>query len=340
MRRHSKRSFNSYSAWFAGIVILLTVFIISVSWNLIHWSNNQTRISKNRNDLSLSLIRKFSNDTAKTFVLTSKDIKDINAHIDALAEKSNLEVEHNVNWINNFLTIGIGLLAIFGGFLPLVVNFFSKEHLKEKIDSIDEKIQTHTGRILKIKKQSQVAEQKASSAEKSMEGFETRFGLLQGNLKEFEDQIEPFENRVQKIESTIQKVPYITSLILHNSISRLLSADNIRYYTEANRHKRLAKILKAIQAALEECSRDDYENLKNDNLEFFKAVITDFKIGFLYSPIKHALSKKLIQAIDQYSLFLDEFSKQDVSKYKELFGQAATKLQDLILLVEEQKIVA
>jgi hypothetical protein len=333
-----RNRFISSSVLISIIALLVAFFIIVVSWNLINWSNKRTDISKQRTDVSLNLLKKFENDTSRVFQLTSNDVKDINLHIDALSEKSNIETEHTIDWINTFMTIGIGLLAIFGGLLPLVVNFFSKEHLQEKISNIEAKLKKYLSWAQIAKDKSERAEVKADLAATNMQGFEGRISTLQGTIGILENKILPFETRVKSVEGAVEKVPFISSLILHNNISRLLSADNIRYYTESNRNERLVKILGGIKSALLECSKEDFKNYPQENLEFLIAVITDFRIGFLYSPINHSLSKKIIKKIDQYCMLLEKFKRPNETNFGDYFLEASTQLQELIDLIQHQDI--
>ena len=67
-----------------------------------------------------------------------------NDHIDYLSDKVEAEVkrtqdnnQYDIDRINVMLAIGIGLLTIIGGLLPLVVNFFSKEHLEKRMEGIE-----------------------------------------------------------------------------------------------------------------------------------------------------------------------------------------------------------
>lgn len=141
----SKKTGHSNSLkWYIGIFIGVIILFLIAAWVNIGLLNKQ--FDKNETPLSNSKqstnpLTNLKTDSAKIYTLKEEDLQKFNDHIDYLSDKVDGEVkrtqennQYDIDRINTFLAIGIGLLAIIGGLLPIFVNFFSKEHLEKQME--------------------------------------------------------------------------------------------------------------------------------------------------------------------------------------------------------------
>jgi predicted nucleic acid-binding Zn-ribbon protein len=152
----------------------------------------------NKNEQAISKSRQVNNplkllqtDSTKIYKLKQEDLNKFNDHIDYLSDKVEGEVkrtqennQYDIDRINTFLAIGIGLLAIIGGLLPLVINFFSRESLDKRMDTIQaeaKEIQTASNAA---KLAADGANDKAKTASDTVSGLDTKVKEAEKSIKE------------------------------------------------------------------------------------------------------------------------------------------------------------
>lgn len=311
----------------ALIAVLLSVFVVSVSYFIVNWANKQEAITKEKSNAALNLLQKFDKGSDKVVRISSSDVADINRHINYLAERVNVETQHNIDWINTYMAIGIGLLSIFGAFLPLLVNYFSKSELEKKIAEL-------SAEFVRMSATAKRVEKKSSKIESDLNKSKSDFEVAVERVGSIEQKVGPIIEKVDLIESSTKKVPYIKALILNNAISRFTSSDSIRYYTEANRHERLADIFKSIRICLEEYEVENFGEYSNMQIRFLVSIIEDLKLGLRYSPIMHSLSKPLLEKCYNLANSLGVFTGADNISLNDLFVSWVKSIDDIISLIE------
>ncbi|WP_298136366.1 hypothetical protein [Flavobacterium sp.] len=82
--------------------------------------------------------------TKKIIVLNKENIEEINENLNRLAEEIYNEknkavtlIDKDIDRLNLYMAIGIGFLALFGIFVPLVINFLSYDDIKQNQNKID-----------------------------------------------------------------------------------------------------------------------------------------------------------------------------------------------------------
>jgi hypothetical protein len=330
--------------WYVGVLLIFILVVVAGFSVNIHLMNKQFR--KNEEPISKSKqinnpLRTLNTDSTKIYKLTEEDLQKINDHIDYLSDKVEGEVkrtqennQYDIDRINTLMTIGIGLLAIIGGLLPLVVNFFSKEHLEKRMNDF-EKDSKHIivaandakDKADKAKEDAELAKSEAGKANKSVEEIEDK-------IKKLGKDLEPMKGEVESVKEATKKIPYIDLLVFQNAVAKLTSTDALKLFIGASRYTNVAAFLQNLVSAIDSFGDDLFENNPNFDVEYFKNIVTELQLALRLGPIRRIPDGRSFQnKIEEAVLQLDKFEKMETKNFKtqlKIVSEIITELKKLV----------
>lgn len=333
--------------WICVYSILIAVIIILTWFFIIRFSNQQSisNYPVSRTKQVNNPLRNIKGDSIK---ISEETLDKFNDHIDFLTEKVQSEVdrsqknnEYDIDRLNTFLAIGIGLLAIIGGLLPLVINFFSKEQLESKIETCSQNIEMARGDSITAKNDAAKAKSDSEQAMGIISAYEGRIEEVKKNIQSVNDQLGPIDESLIKtkkdVENATKKIPYIDLLMLQNSIARLVSVSSIRYYSMPGSSKNLADIFASVVSAFNQFPEDQFSAFTKENISYFLDNITELKVGLQFSPFRYRLNRSFNTAIDDLGELLEKFTAGNIDQYKSLVELVVIKLTAIVANINNQK---
>jgi archaellum component FlaC len=309
------------------------------------FSKNEQAISKShqvKNPLkSLQL------DSTKIYKLKQEDLDKFNDHIDYLSDKVEGEVkrtqennQYDIDRINTFLAIGIGLLAIIGGLLPLVINFFSRESLDKRMDSIQEEAKEIQTASNAAKLAAEGANEKAKTASDTVSGLDSKVKDAEKSIEEVKEAIAPLKDGLKEVKEATRKIPYIDLLVFQNAVAKLTSTDALKLFIGASRYTDVATYLQNLIAAIDSFDNDLFENNTDFDVKYFKNVVIELKLALRMGPIRRIPDGRSFQEkIDEVVLQLTKLEKMETKDFKEQLKTVSTSLTELKVLVENKATV-
>jgi archaellum component FlaC len=336
--------------WYVGmLIIFILVIIAGFAVNICimnkQFSKNEQAISKShqvKNPLkSLQL------DSIKIYKLKQEDLDKFNDHIDYLSDKVEGEVkrtqennQYDIDRINTFLAIGIGLLAIIGGLLPLVINFFSRESLDKRMDSIQEEAKEIQTASNAAKLAAEGANEKAKTASDTVSGLDSKVKDAEKSIEEVKEAITPLKDGLKEVKEATRKIPYIDLLVFQNAVAKLTSTDALKLFIGASRYTDVATYLQNLIAAIDSFDNDLFENNTDFDVKYFKNVVTELKLALRMGPIRRIPDGRSFQEkIDEVVLQLTKLEKMETKDFKEQLKTVSTSLTELKVLVENKATV-
>jgi hypothetical protein len=336
--------------WYVGmLIIFILVIIAGFAVNICimnkQFSKNEQAISKShqvKNPLkSLQL------DSTKIYKLKQEDLDKFNDHIDYLSDKVEGEVkrtqennQYDIDRINTFLAIGIGLLAIIGGLLPLVINFFSRESLDKRMDSIQEEAKEIQTASNAAKLAAEGANEKAKTASDTVSGLDSKVKDAEKSIEEVKEAIAPLKDGLKEVKEATRKIPYIDLLVFQNAVAKLTSTDALKLFIGASRYTDVATYLQNLIAAIDSFDNDLFENNTDFDVKYFKNVVIELKLALRMGPIRRIPDGRSFQEkIDEVVLQLTKLEKMETKDFKEQLKTVSTSLTELKVLVENKATV-
>lgn len=333
MSEAKKQSSTNWYVWM--LIILILVIIAGMAINICimnrQFKKNEAAISKSKQiNNPLKLLQA---DSTKTIKLKEEDLQKFNEHIDYLSDKVEVEVkrtqensQYDIDRINTMLAIGIGILAIIGGLLPIFVNYFSKENLEKRIEEIEKSASAIQSTSDAAKVQSIKAKDEAEKANNSLQGIE-------GKIDNLGKDLEPLKKEVGNVKEATKKIPYIALLVLQNAVAKLTSSDALKLFISSHRYDVLRDYLQNLISAIG--SFDDYDfGHEHFDISYFKNVMTELKLALRLGPIRRIPDSRSFQdKIDEAVLQLDKFEKMETKDFKtqlKVVSKAITELKELV----------
>lgn len=335
--------------WYVGILIAIVVlFILGLAANICIM-NKQFK----KNDEAYSKSKQFKNpltnlkiDSTKIYKLSEQDLQKFNDHIDFLTDKVEGEVkrtqensQYDIDRINTMLAIGIGLLAIIGGLLPIFVNFFSKEHLEKRMTIFETKATAIEGIASSAKQLSENAECKAKTASDTVSGLDKKVTKANETIDSLEKEIPKLSEGLKDVKEATKKIPYIDLLVFQNAVAKLTSTDALKLFIGANRYSDIAAYLQNLISAIDSFDDDLFENNADFDTKYFLNVITELKLAFRLGPIRRIPDGRSFQSkIDEAILQLAKFENMELQNYKAQLTLVSGIISELKHLVENKVI--
>jgi len=333
--------------WYIGILIsIVVVFIIALAVNICILNNQFKTNNKSTSNCKQvnNPLKSIGNDSTKVYKLSKEDLQKFNEHIDYLDNKVEDEVkrtqennQYDIDRINTFLAIGIGLLAIIGGLLPIFVNFFSKEHLEKQLHEVKESTKEITSAAAtakevadKAKENADKAKDEAEKASNSIQGIESKIDKLVKDLK-------PLKKDVDVVKEATKKVPYIDLLVFQNAVAKLTSTDALKLFIGVSRYTDVVAYLQNLISSIDSFDNDLFENNTDFDVKYFKNVVTELKLALRLGPIRRIPDGRSFQEkIDEVVLQLSKFEKMETKNFKTQLKTVSVKLTELKTLVEHK----
>lgn len=331
--------------WYIGmliifILIIIAGFAVNISFMNKQFSKNELSISKSH-QLNNPL-KSLQTDSTKIYKLKQEDLNKFNDHIDYLSEKVEGEVkrtqennQYDIDRINTFLAFGIGLLAIIGGLLPLVVNFFSRENLDKRMDDIQEEAKTIQTESNAAKLMADGANEKAKAASDIVTGLDDKVKEANISINELKKEITPLKDGLKEVKEATRKIPYIDLLVFQNAVAKFTSTDALKLFIGASRYNDVSAYLQNLISAIDSFDDDLFENNADFDAKYFKNVVTELKLALRMGPIRRIPDGRSFQEkIDEVVVQLSKFEKMEPKDFKAQLKTVSTTISELKLLVE------
>jgi uncharacterized protein YoxC len=341
----NKNKKGSAINWYVGMLIIFILVIIAGFAINICIMNEQ--FSKNEQSISKSHqvnnpLKSLQTDSTKIYKLKEEDINKFNEHIDYLSEKVEGEVkrtqennQYDIDRINTFLAIGIGLLAIIGGLLPLFINFFSKESLDKRMDTIQEEANEIQKASSAAKHAAEDAKEKANTASETVSGLDDKVKDAEKSITEVKKAIEPLKDGLNEVKEATRKIPYIDLLVFQNAVAKLTSTDALKLFIGASRYNDVASYLQNLILAIDSFDDDLFDNNTDFDVKYFKNVVAELKLALRLGPIRRIPDGRSFQEkIDEAVLVLSKFEMMETKDFKAQLKILSTTITELKILVE------
>jgi len=286
-------------------------------------------------------------DSTKYYKLKEEDLQKFNAHIEYLADKVESEVkrtqensQYDLDRINTFLALGIGLLAIIGGLLPIFVNYFSKENLEKRMSSFENTCNAIDSKAKEAKSEADSANQTAIKANENISGFETRVKDLSGNLSSINKELPTLRSGIDELKNATKKVPYIDILGFQNAVAKLTSTDAMKLFVGDERIEWITGYIENLILSINNFDDGihDFAEYTDENLRSFKNVISELKVALFLGPIRRIPDGRVFQPkIDEAVLALSKFETLNKSEFKNHLKTVSSLLTELKQLVTNKK---
>jgi hypothetical protein len=343
----NKNKKGSAIYWYVGmlitfILVIVAGFAVNICIMNKQFSKNEQAISKSHQ--ANNPLKSLQTDSTKIYKLKQEDINKFNDHIDYLSDKVEGEVkrtqennQYDIDRINTFLAIGIGLLAIIGGLLPLVINFFSRENLDKRMECIEDDAKTIQTASNEAKKQATTAKEESEKATKSIEGIEEKVKAVNKGVEQLTSALEPLKKGLNDVKEATKKIPYIDLLVFQNAVAKFTSTDALKLFLGASRYTDVAAYLQNLISAIDSFDDDLFENNTDFDIKYFKNVVTELKLALRMGPIRRIPDGRSFQEkIDEVVLQLSSFEKMEIKDFKGQLKTVSATITELKTLVEKQ----
>lgn len=335
-----KNNHSNSLKWYIGIFIgVIIIFLIGI-WINIGLLNNQ--FDKNENPISSSKqstnpLTNLKIDSKGVYKLKEEDLQKFNDHIVYLTDKVEGEVkrtqqnnQYDIDRINTFLALGIGLLAIIGGLLPIFVNYFSKEHLEKRMKDYEEDSKQITSDAILAKEMAGNAKVDADNATQNINKIEIKIDQL-GNI------LEPLKTEVENVKEATRKIPYIDLLVFQNAVAKLTSSDALKLFIGSSRYSDVAAYLQNLASAMISFDSDLFVNNPNFDEAYFRNIIAELKLTLRLGPIRRIPDGRSFQIkIDEAVLQLDKFDKMETKDFSTQLTVVSRIINELENLVKRK----
>jgi uncharacterized protein (UPF0333 family) len=343
----NKTKTGSAIYWYVGMLIIFILVIVAGFYVNIDIMNKQ--FSKNEQAISKSHqvnnpLKSLQTDSTKIYKLKDEDLNKFNDHIDYLSDKVEGEVkrtqennQYDIDRINTFLAIGIGLLAIIGGLLPLVINFFSRESLDKRMDTIQEEAKAIQTASNAAKLAADGANEKAKTASETVSGLDGKVKEAEESIKGIKGEITPLKDGLKEVKEATRKIPYIDLLVFQNAVAKLTSTDALKLFIGASRYTDVAAYLQNLILAIDSFDDDLFENNPDFDIKYFKNVVAELKLALRLGPIRRIPDGRSFQEkIDEVVLQLSKFEKMETKDFKAQLKTVSATIAELKTLVENK----
>jgi cell division septum initiation protein DivIVA len=252
LKNYNKKIY-SLLIWFTAIFSLLfCIQWYSLCNNLEEYKVEKQSQLENLKNVKTNLfdVSKYEK-TKKIIILNKENIEEINGNLNRLAEEIYNEknkavtlIDKDIDRLNLYMAIGIGFLALFGIFVPLVINFLSYDDLKENQKNINSDLTSINKEVIDLKKLTDKMPEKKvvdDAIEKS------------NNLLEKTKQIDDIKTKTDDV------LPKISTISLQIAINRLFNVSTIAV-------RKLIKGDNSMYISLFVQIKDELTKCKKDNL--------------------------------------------------------------------------
>jgi hypothetical protein len=323
---------------------MLISFVVVYNCILSNQYKTNNKIVSNSRQVTNPL-NNLKGDSANVYKLGEDDMQKFNSHIEYLTDKVASEVkrtqensQYDIDRINTFLALGIGLLAIIGGLLPIFVNYFSKENLEKRMSIFENTCEDLTKTASETKADAVKAKVEAERAIESMDGIEAKVIEANKSYDKLNKELLPLKEDVQKVKEAAIKIPFIDILCFQNAVAKLASTDAMKLFLGDERSKWIVGFLESLILSIKNFDNDglhSFEDYTDDNLKGFLNIISELRVALFLGPFRRIPDSRSFQPkIDKIVLILDKFGKCEKCDYKAHLKTVSELLSELKELVE------
>lgn len=293
-------------------------------------------------------------DTTGKYIFTAQDVDNIQEYIKFLTDKvdkaisaTNEEFNKSINNLNLWMTIWMGILALIGIFIPIIINInFSNEirEAKAKAKRAKAKSDIALNASKESLEQSQITianyddiKDSVSSQASIIKGWEDKTKNIEQTIQKItQENIESKKITEEAIESSktaLNKAIIIEqNVVLLNALGDIKDFSRISLLPNNNRKKYLANKIAAIHEKIKPYEIDRVLPSQN---QLFKSILIDirtsiFQVNGYISPSRNLLDK----FTDTVTLF-DTLIQAGDANIELVYSNLGDKLQELITVLNE-----
>jgi hypothetical protein len=346
--------------WYLLILILIFLLIVGGMWRSIYIHNAQfnknEQLLSSKSSQSTNPLEKLPVDSTKTYKINENDLNRFNDHIQYLSEKVENEVkrtqensEYDIDRINTFLAIGIGLLAIIGGLLPIFVNFFSKEVLEKQMtefektcDGLAETAKSAKDKAKKAKEAAGLAKGKAESVSAEVITVNEQVRGANEVLRNLNEKLQPLQEEVIKIKEATKQMPYIDMLILQNAVAKIMTTDAMKLNMGNDRTLWVKDYLTNLTKAIENFTKGgfhSFENYGTKHVNDFLVIISELQTALRSGPIRWIPDGRIFQSkIEEVLAALNRVKAGNKTTFKGELEEIVEMLKELLVLFGNRQL--
>jgi len=231
-------------------------------------------------------------DSNGSFIINERDLQNIKEHInyltrqvDEAVKKSEEQVQLDIDRLNLYMTVAIGLLGILGVFVPILANYFGREELKSKINAFKKDLRKVYWRLLKMEATAIDSESTINTTDDKIKQFvlevDSRITSFQQNLEGFNQQINSISTTAQSAQDQVvtasSKIINLEELLLLLiSFTKITNLDSVRINFSSDSRKYLLQKFKIIKNNFILCKN---AQLNPVNIDQFSDNIIEFVIS-------------------------------------------------------------
>ncbi|MFZ1288509.1 MAG: hypothetical protein WAR79_00340 [Melioribacteraceae bacterium] len=272
----------------------------------------------------------------KDFERLNNRLKEITKVINKQFQLSEDRVNNDLNRLNIYISVGIGLLALIGVFVPIMSSFMSVSDLKEKLENLE------NGTIGEIKEKIKKLEEEiiapaSKNANDALNDSNTAKKLAEEALNksekigDIEEKINKITPQIESVRKTIEdSIPKVDTLVIQSAIGRFFNMSPYILSTSigTNEEMHLVDVLNSIKEGFNSCL-----NLKKYPAgdEFLKTTIQDFRIALKRRYITSAFNKKVLnefETLAQHLALLENVNTE--SEILEIYKKIVQTFENII----------
>jgi hypothetical protein len=276
------------------------------------------------NDIELRPFFALSNKPNKngTYTLTEAQLNDLKGHLDFLTKQVDVEVDNakeeiarDIDRLNNWVTIWIGVIGFLGIFIPVIINIDTSRNAEKAAEKSETAFNKSEEAITKINN-AQPKIDKIDSIEKRIDSSETKIGEIETKAGIAEGKANKADKNADAAKSKSDALHLVYAIDKIDSIE----PENIKYVDRDKWILLFKKTLLSIKLSLEECKMQHDGDIIKESLA--KMVIRLSRISY-----QKFLQKENTESITKYLQFVTETMKTNYTQ--ENFEKIITGLETL-----------
>jgi hypothetical protein len=258
----------------------------------------------------------------RSYTLTEEQLNELKGHLDFLTKQVDVELNNakeeigrDIDRLNNWVTIWIGVIGFLGIFIPVIINIDtsrSAELASEKSEAAIKKSEDTIKKFNDVKPQID-----------KVDGLETRIGNSENRLGEIEEKarvaVEKAEEADKKANAAKSKSDALHLVYAIDKLN-IIEPENIKYVDRDKWIPLFKKTLLSIKHSLDECKMQHDRDIVRESLT--KMVIRLTRISF-----QKFLQNDNTENITKYLQFVTETMKSNYNQ--ENFEKIITRLETL-----------
>ncbi|MDP3667162.1 MAG: hypothetical protein Q8R50_10825 [Sediminibacterium sp.] len=257
-----------------------------------------------------------------TYTLTEEQLNDLKGHLDFLTKQVDVEVDkakeeigRDIDRLNNWVTIWIGVIGFLGIFIPVIINIDTSRSAEKATENSETAFNKSKEAITKINN-AQPKIDKIEGIEKRIDTSETRIGQIETKAGIAEGKAIEADKKATVANTKSDALHLVYAIDKLDNVE----PENIKYVDRDKWIPFLKKTLLSIKQSLDECKMQHDGDIVKESLA--KMVIRLTRISF-----QKFLQTENTENINKYLQFVTETMKTNYNQ--ENFEKIITGLETL-----------